>query len=54
MLAVKDINTSWKAFQPYLDAYKTKKQYQASKKLLSELMKLPKPDKTADIISFAK
>ncbi|MCF6808488.1 hypothetical protein L3V79_08820 [Thiotrichales bacterium 19S9-12] len=54
MLAVKEIHHSWKVLQPYLDAYKTKKQYQASKELLSKLMKLPKKEKTEEMISFAK
>ncbi|MCF6775057.1 helix-turn-helix domain-containing protein [Thiotrichales bacterium 19X7-9] len=54
MLAVKEIQQRWKVFQPYLDACKTKRQYLESRKLLAKLMKLPKSEKTNDVISFAK
>jgi HTH-type transcriptional regulator/antitoxin HigA len=39
---------------PYIEAYKTKKQYEESKKLLRELMKLSADEKTQEIQSFAR
>ncbi|MBK2125740.1 helix-turn-helix domain-containing protein [Fangia hongkongensis] len=54
MIAINEINKSWSLLMPYIEAYKTKKQYEMSKKLLQELMKLNKEAKTEEIISFAK
>lgn len=54
MLTINDINKSWVLLMPYLEAYKTKKQYEASKQLLRELMSLPINERTVEIQSFAK
>ncbi|WP_395947283.1 type II toxin-antitoxin system HigA family antitoxin [Caedibacter taeniospiralis] len=54
MLAISEINKSWSLLMPYIEAYKTKKQYEESKKLLRELMKLSADEKTQEIQSFAR
>ncbi|WP_162896646.1 helix-turn-helix domain-containing protein [Cysteiniphilum halobium] len=54
MLTINDISKSWVLLMPYLEAYKTKKQYEASKQLLRELMGLPTGERTVEIQSFAK
>ena len=54
MLAVNEINQSWSMLAPYIEAYKSKKQYSEAKNLLRELMTLKPEQRTLEVKSFAK
>ncbi|WP_119344671.1 helix-turn-helix domain-containing protein [Facilibium subflavum] len=54
MLAISELHKSWTLLMPYVEAYKTKKQYDEAKKLLRKLMQLRSDEKTQEIKSFGR